>query len=143
MPRDIGPIEDLGWNQTDSVKRESAGILAGSAQIMLDRESVDQGSITPSPPEISPDFRGKLGTWESLLIPAPRSPRKAAMQGRITLRRSSGHSPGAFPRSEVRFPDQAVTASSSTCISCHSRTDAVRWANFERGGRFRWLSETA
>jgi hypothetical protein len=45
MQRDIGPIEDLGRNQTDSVKRESTGILAGSAQILLDRESVDQGSI--------------------------------------------------------------------------------------------------
>jgi hypothetical protein len=52
MPRDIGPIEDLGRYQTDSVKRESAGILAGSAQIMLDRESVDQGSI-PRFPELS------------------------------------------------------------------------------------------
>jgi hypothetical protein len=79
MPRDIGPIEDLGWNQTDSVKRESAGILAGSAQIMLDRESVDQGSITTSPPEISSDFRRNLVLWEDCLIPAQRSPRKAAM----------------------------------------------------------------
>jgi hypothetical protein len=49
MPRDIGPIEDLGWNQTGSAKRESAGILVGSAQIILNRESMDLGSITPSP----------------------------------------------------------------------------------------------
>jgi hypothetical protein len=82
MPRDIGPIEDLGWNQTGPVKRESAGILAGSAQIILDGESVDQGSISPSPPEITADFRMKLVLWDSCLISAPRSPRKAAMQGR-------------------------------------------------------------
>jgi hypothetical protein len=63
MPRDIGPIDDLGWNQTDSVKRESAGILPGSARITLDRESVDQGSITPSRPEIGAHFRGKLMLW--------------------------------------------------------------------------------
>jgi hypothetical protein len=60
MPRDIGPIEDLGWNQTGPVKRKSAGILAGSAQIRLDRETVDQGSIPPSPSEVAPDFRRKL-----------------------------------------------------------------------------------
>jgi hypothetical protein len=71
MPRDIGPIEDLGWNQTDSVKRESAGILAGTAQLMLDRETVDQGSITPSPSEISAEFRKKRVLWEGIL--APRS----------------------------------------------------------------------
>jgi hypothetical protein len=62
MPRDIGPIEDLGRNQTGPAKRESAGILAGTAQILLDRESVDQGSITRFPSEIWPDFRRKLGT---------------------------------------------------------------------------------
>jgi hypothetical protein len=69
MPRDIGPIEDLGWNQTGSMKRESAEILARTAQIMLDRESVDQGSITPSPPEISADLRRKPRSWEGRLMP--------------------------------------------------------------------------
>jgi hypothetical protein len=58
MPRDIGPVEDFRRNQTGPAKRESTGIVAGLAQIMLDRETVDQGSITPSPAEIRPDFRG-------------------------------------------------------------------------------------
>jgi hypothetical protein len=38
---------------------------------MLDRETVDQGSIARFPPEIRPDFRGKLDIWESFLTPPP------------------------------------------------------------------------
>jgi hypothetical protein len=38
---------------------------------MLERESVDQDSITPSPSEISPHFRWKLVLWERLLTPVP------------------------------------------------------------------------
>jgi hypothetical protein len=69
MPRDIGAIEDLGWNHTGPVKRELAGILAGAACIMLDRETMEQGSITPSPPEISSDFRKKSVLWKGILAP--------------------------------------------------------------------------
>ena len=79
MPRDIGPIEDLGWNQTDSVKHESARILAGSAQIMLDRETMEQGSITPSVQEISSHFRRKLVHQEGFPISCRRVPAKTAM----------------------------------------------------------------
>src|SRR5687768_14510575 len=74
---------------------------------MLDRESVDQGSITPSPPEIGAHFRGKLMLREGCLMLAAGSPRKAAAQGGIPLspyRRSERE--GASVRGLRRKPGQ-------------------------------------
>jgi hypothetical protein len=62
MPRDIVPISGREWNQTGPAKHESRRILAGSARMTPDRESMDFGSIPRLPPEISSDFRRKLDT---------------------------------------------------------------------------------
>jgi hypothetical protein len=68
MSRDIVPISGPEWNETGPAKRESRRILAGSARMTPDRESMDLVDYAVSAGNLV-GFPGKLVLWEGLLAP--------------------------------------------------------------------------